>query len=33
MRDPDRVALMDPLDALDGPCQVLDSETQYCLEL
>ena len=33
MRDPDRVALMDPLNAIDWPCQVLDPPTQYCLEL
>jgi murein DD-endopeptidase MepM/ murein hydrolase activator NlpD len=30
MRDPDRIALMDPMDAVDSPCRVLDSETQYC---
>jgi murein DD-endopeptidase MepM/ murein hydrolase activator NlpD len=30
MRDPDRVALLDPMNAIDGPWRELETETQYC---
>jgi len=32
MRDPDRVALMDPLEAIKGPWRVLAPEDRYCRE-
>lgn len=33
MRDPDRVALLDPINAIDGPWHKLETETQVCLGL
>lgn len=33
MRDADRVVLLNPFDAIDWPCQVLDPEHPGCLEL
>jgi hypothetical protein len=33
MRDPDRVALLDPMEAINGPWRELDSKTQYGLRL
>ena len=33
MRNPDMIKLLDPLEAIDWPYQLLDPENRYCLEL
>ena len=33
MRNPDLITLLDPLEAIDWPCQQLEPENLYCLEL